>query len=312
MSRLGFLIIFVASFLLSACEKQDDMQVPQFVSRQEGNFILHNGRATLTISPAKGGRVISLKMDTFEFLAQEVKRGDPSSFGSVLWSSPQSEWNWPPLAEHNSKPFSIACDKDKTAIVLTSEIEPKTGYQFVKSYSIGKRPETFLMRYKIVNNSDKAKSVAAIENSRINPAGFAYFPKGDTEPSSGIFYPLEIQNIDGIVWHKFEPSKIRQDHHKVMMDGKEGWLAYSNQQYVFIKRFADISANETPETERQIEIFGHSNRMFGELKHQSALHHLNPGESFTWEVEWEVRALPQEANLQLGSPDLVSAARNRH
>jgi Domain of unknown function (DUF4380) len=312
MSRLGSLLIVFASFLLSACDKQDELQVPQFVSRQEDNFTLHNGRATLTVSPVLAGRVISLKLDAVEFLSLETKRNDSNSFGSVLWSSPQSEWNWPPLAEHNTKPFSVGCNMDKTAIVLTSDIEPKTGYQFVKSYSIGERPETFKMRYKIINHSDKAKDVAAIENTRVNPKGLAFFPEGDTEPSSGIFYPLEIQTIHGIVWHKFEPDKIRQDHHKVMMDGKEGWLAYSRDQYLFVKRFLDSQASEAPETERQIEIFGHSDRTFAELKHQSALHHLKPGESFEWEVEWEVKKLPDGVDIQLGSQDLVDAARARN
>jgi Domain of unknown function (DUF4380) len=313
MSRLGCLLILFA-LLLSACDKpHDKLQIPQFVSRQADNFILNNGRATLTVSPAKGGRVIGLQLDGVEFLATETKRNDPiNSFGSVLWSSPQSEWSWPPLAEHNFNAYSVGCNNDKTAIILTSEIEPKTGYQFVKSYSIGEHPNTFKMRYKIINHSDKTKSVAAIENTRVNPTGLAFFPKGDTEPSSGIFYPLEIQTINGIVWHKFEPSKIRQDHHKVMMDGKEGWLAYSRGQYLFIKRFPDSQPNETPETERQIEIFGHSNRTFAELKHQSALHHLKPGESFEWDVEWEVKKLADNLDVQLGSQDLVDAARAAH
>lgn len=312
MSRLGYLLIIFASFFLSACDKQDELQVPQFVSRQADNFVLHNGRATLTVSPAKGGRVIGLTLDSFEFLATETRGNDQiNSYGSVLWSSPQSEWSWPPLAAHNANPYSIGCDEDNTAIVLTSEVEPKTGYQFVKSYSISERPETFKIVYKIINHSDKAKDVAAVENTRVNPTGLAFFPKGDTEPSSGIFYPLEIQTLNNIVWHQFDPAKIRQDHHKVMMDGKEGWLAYSRGQYLFIKRFPDSPANQSPETERQVEIFGHSDRTFAELKHQSALHHLKPGESFEWEVEWEVKKLADGAEVQLGSQALVDAAKAR-
>jgi len=314
MSRLGYLLIVFASFLLSACDKADDgLQIPQFVSRQQDNFILNNGHATLTVSPAKGGRVLGLTLDGFEFLAIE-KRGNEqiNSYGSVLWSSPQSEWSWPPLPELNTHPYSITCDKDSTAIVLTSEIEPKTGYQFVKSYSIGEHPETFKIAYTIINHSDKTKDVAAVENTRVNPTGMAFFPKGDTEPSSGIFYPLEIKTLNNIVWHQFEPKKILQDHHKVMMDGKEGWLAYTQGQYLFVKRFADTPADQSPETERQIEIFGHSDRTFAELKHQSALHHLKPGESFTWEVEWQVKKLKAGTDTQLGSQDLVDAARARY
>jgi hypothetical protein len=310
MSRLASLIIVIALVLLSACDKQDELQVPQFVSRQADNFVLNNGHATLTVSPAKGGRVVGLTMNGFELLAVEKKGNDQiSSFGSVLWSSPQSEWSWPPLLEHNTKPFSVGCDKDRTAIILTSEIEPKTGYQLVKSYSIGTKAETFAITYKIINHSDKEKWVAAIENTRVLPEGLVFFPKGDTEPSGGIFYPLQIEVLNDIVWHKFEPEKIRQDHHKVMMDGKEGWLAYLRNEYLFVQRFIDVAPDRVPDTEREIEIFGHADRIFAELKHQSALHFLKPGESFEWEVEWQVKKLADEIDLQIGSQDLLNAVR---
>ncbi len=312
MSRLSFSYIFCLLLLLSACNRTDneELEIPKFVSRQGHDFSLHNGFATLTVSPQKGGRVIGLKANDVELLALEPKDAEKvNSYGSVLWSSPQSEWNWPPLASLNTSPYSVGCDSNKTAIVLTSEIEPKTGYQFIKYYSLGDKPETFKMRYKIINHSDQAKDVAVIENTRVNPVGLVFFPKGDTEANSGIFYPLEIQILDGIVWHRFAPEKIGQDHHKLMMDGKEGWLAYQKRSYLLVKRFQDVLANQSPETEREIEIFGHTSRSFAEIKHQSALHYLKPGESFEWEVEWQVKKLPEETNIQFGSTDLLKIAR---
>jgi hypothetical protein len=108
---------------------------------------------------------------------------------------------------------------------------------------------------------------------------------------------------------QFAPEKIGQDHHKLMMDGKEGWLAYQKRSYLLVKHFQDVSANQSPETEREIEIFGHTDRTFAEIKHQSALHNLEPGESFEWEVEWQVKKLPKETNIQFGSAELLKIAR---
>lgn len=312
MSRSSCLYILCPLLLLSACNRSDnqDLVIPKFVSRHEQNFILHNGFATLTVSPQQGGRMISLKADNMEFLALEPNNGDKvNAYGSVVWTSPQSEWNWPPLSQLNSEPYSVGCNKNRTAIVMTSEIEPKTGYQFVKSYSLGEKPETFKMRYQVINHSDKTKDVAAIENTRIDPVGLVFFPKGDTEANSGIFYPLEFQILNGLVWHKFEPEKIRQDHHKIMMDGKEGWLAYAKGSYLLVKHFQDSRANQAPETEREIEIFGHIDRTFAEIKHQSALHNLKPGESFEWEVEWQVKKLPDGVEVQAGNTSLPKIAR---
>lgn len=309
----SFFLLIICAVCLPACDKsgKDSLQVPQFVTQKQGSFVLTNGAASLTVSSERGGRVISLKLDGFEFLATETQiNNQPNGYGSVLWSSPQSEWSWPPLPELNNQPYTVACDSTHTAIVLSSQIEPKTGYQFVKSYSLGNRPQTFKIRYKIINHSQQAKDVAAIENTRVKPQGITYFPKGDTEPNSGIFYPLQVEILDGIVWHQFEPENIRQDHHKVMMDGKEGWLAYVKGQYLMVQRFEDSPADKAPDSEREIEIFGHMGRTFAELKHQSALHHLEPGESFEWEVEWQVKKLSSDQKVAVGSEDLIKAARN--
>lgn len=307
-----FFLLCLSVILVSGCDRSDhrDLQVPQFVSRHQDNFVLTNGQASMTVSPARGGRVMSLKYDQFEFLATETKiNNQPNAYGTVLWSSPQTEWSWPPLPELDHQAYTVSCDHDKTAIVLSSSIEPKTGYQFVKSYMLGDKPQTFKIRYKIINHSKQTKAVAAIENTRIRPDGLAFFPIGDTEPSSGLFYPLDVQVTDSVLWHKFAPEKIRQDNHKVMADGREGWLAYSKGQYLFVQRFADSPADKAPETEREVEIFGHSDRTFAELKHQSALHQLAPGESFEYEVEWQVKKLPAEVESVIGNQQLVEAAR---
>ena len=59
-------------------------------------FTLKNGDVSMTINADKGGKILSLKYQDKEVLSQSRW---PESFGSTFWTSPQKEWNWPPVPE---------------------------------------------------------------------------------------------------------------------------------------------------------------------------------------------------------------------
>ena len=52
------------------------------------------GDVTMTINPEKGAKIMSLKYQDQEVISQLRW---PESFGSTFWTSPQKEWNWPPV-----------------------------------------------------------------------------------------------------------------------------------------------------------------------------------------------------------------------
>ena len=54
------------------------------------------GDVTMTISPEKGAKILSLQYKGQEVISQLTA---PESFGSTFWTSPQKEWNWPPVRE---------------------------------------------------------------------------------------------------------------------------------------------------------------------------------------------------------------------
>jgi hypothetical protein len=93
-------------------------------------------------------------------------------------------------------------------------------------------------------------------------------------------------------WYHYDGLKIRNDHHKGMQDGSEGWVAYANKGYVLVKEFADNPPSLFAEDEREIEIFAHMDHTFIEMKQQSAAVDLAPGEHFEWEVLWRAAELP--------------------
>ena len=63
-----------------------------------------------------GLKILFIGIITEEVLSQTRM---PNSFGSTFWTSPQSEWNWPPVPEYDSKPFDVQAT-DAT-LLLTGE-----------------------------------------------------------------------------------------------------------------------------------------------------------------------------------------------
>ncbi len=306
--RLFLVLLLGLVQCFAGCGPQEQAlsrDLPNFVSRDGENLVINQGHIHMRVTPQIAARILSLKVDSHEIMYQTQldKIGD---WGTVLWSSPQSEWNWPPLVTLDSAPYNF--DSAADHLDFTSGIDGKTGYQVSKRYALA-GANAIAITYKIYNHSKQTKQVGAIEVSRYPAAGEVFFPQGDTQPLSGIFYPLDIQINNGLVWFPYDAKKIRDDHHKVMMDGREGWVAYRNQGYLVIKQFEDLPPEAVATGEREIEIFAHVDHTFIEVKQQGAAEKLAPGEFLTWTVIWRVLKLPEELRGQVAPDKLANFVR---
>ena len=82
----------------------------------EGRYLLSCGHVEMEIDAAKGGKILSLKYDDREMLSQLRW---PESFGSTFWTSPQKEWNWPPVKEFDKMPYMV--EQEVGTLSMTSE-----------------------------------------------------------------------------------------------------------------------------------------------------------------------------------------------
>ena len=293
MSKRYSLIAFLAmSMALFGCGKSQQVeQLPIFCKQDGSHLYIKQGKLQMEIMPKIGARVSSLKYDGHELLVTIADIDKITDWGTVFWSSPQSEWSWPPIDTLDSKPYTLSTGDDR--LVLTSGVDKKTGYQFTKTY-MPSGDDRIAVTYRITNHSDHEKNVAPLEVTRLPPSGSLFYPRGDTDPISGIFYPLDVQNIDELTWYDYDAKKIRTDHHKVMQDGKEGWVAYTDKGYLLVKEFADNPPAAIATGEREIELFTHVEHIFIEMKQQGASVALAPGEHLEWTVIWHVKKLPDD------------------
>ena len=249
------------------------------VSAQEGGdqvFTLKNGNLTMTINPDKGGKILSLKYQDQEVLSQSRW---PESFGSTFWTSPQKEWNWPPVPEFDKQPYTIQ-KKEDTRLSITSPISQRLGLSVGKDFQTDKNDGAFVITYSIKNEDKEPRRVAPWEITRVpNADGQILFEAVDSIWPAGL---ISFEQANGAVWYKTDEAP---QNRKVNADAR-GWLAYAADGLLLVKRFQDLKNNEPAPGEAEVQVYINRGKSYIELESQGAYTLLQPGESLQWTVRW--------------------------
>ena len=231
---------------------------------------------TLVVDAAHGGKILSFKYKDAEILNQGRR---PNSFGSTFWTSPQAQWNWPPVAEYDTKPF--AAELKDNALFLTGEKSERFGYRIRKKIHVCPHDGAMVLTYTIVNESAETRQVAPWEISRVANGGVLYFQADKVEPANNMA-GLPFTFKDGIAWYEMDEA---QENRKINADG-EGWLAFNNGEVIFIKKFQNLKEGEAAPAEAEIQVYANPGKTFVEVEEQGPYTTLQPGESVDWMVRW--------------------------
>lgn len=249
------------------------------VSAQEGGdqvFTLKNGNITMTINPDKGGKILSLKYQDQEVLSQSRW---PESFGSTFWTSPQKEWNWPPVPEFDKQPYTIQ-KKEADRLMITSPVSQRLRLRVGKDFQTDKTDGAFVITYSIKNEDKEPRRVAPWEITRVpNADGQILFEAVDSIWPAGL---ISFEQANGAVWYKTDEAP---QNRKVNADAR-GWLAYAADGLLLVKRFQDLKNNEPAPGEAEVQVYVNRGKSYIELESQGAYTLLQPGESLQWTVRW--------------------------
>jgi hypothetical protein len=291
-------------FLLISLQSKAEAQLQDsLVIMCNGTYSISSGNSNMAIDPAGGGRVVSFKLNDYEFLTG--KDIHEKNYGSTFWSSPQSYWNWPPPPVLDMKPYTAV--NDGNIIKVTSEKDPVTGFQFVKEFSNSKSNRMNLT-YSIVNISKEIKNAAPWEVSRVNKEGLFFFPMGQGSIGKKSFEEARTEIIDGIAWYKDEKEKP-ENHQLSIADGSEGWMAYAIDGKLFIKKFPDIKPDMFAPGEAEISFYISPEADYIEIEVQGKYETIQPGERTTWKIEWIGMDIPPNIEVKKGSKELVKFVR---
>ncbi|MBR5697426.1 MAG: DUF4380 domain-containing protein [Prevotella sp.] len=270
-------VALLAGAFLSASANDDDL------------FVLHNGNATMTIDTAKGGKIMSLKYQDNEVLSQSRW---PESFGSTFWTSPQKEWNWPPVPEFDKMPYTVE-SRDDARLVIRSQKSERLGFSIGKDFSSDTADGAFVVTYSIKNESSETRSVAPWEITRVpNGEGIIFFEAVDDKVwPEGL---MSFHSTSGVMWYLTDEAA---QNRKVNADGR-GWLGYFANNMVLVKKFQDLKADEPAPDEAEVQVYVNRGKTYIELESQGPYTLLQPGEQLTWTVRWYLRPVEGGNDLQ--------------
>lgn len=255
-----------------------------------GLYSLQCGHVKMEINAAKGGKILSLKYDDREMLSQLRW---PEAFGSTFWTSPQKEWNWPPVKEFDKNPYTVT--QDGGTLKMTSEVSERLKCRVGKTFTTDEKDGAIVVTYTITNEGSEPRKVAPWEITRVeNEGGVIFFDA----PVDGI-WPAGLMDFKaqyGLAWYQTDE---RNENRKVNADGK-GWLAYCSRGLLLVKRFDDLMPEQPAPDEAEVQVYVNRGKAHIELESQGAYQLLQPKESLSWTVRWylmpyEGEAVPSEA-----------------
>ncbi len=254
-------------------------------ANQTDEVTLESGNNSMTINVSKGGKILSFKHRDQEVLSQSRW---PESFGSTFWTSPQKEWNWPPVPEFDKQPYTIV-KQENDQLTICSHVSERLGFSITKNFKALPKQEGFLVTYTIKNESQQTRSVAPWEITRVtNSDGLIFFEAENNQIwPSGL---MDFKPENGGMWYQTDEAK---ENRKVNADGK-GWLAYCADNLLLVKQFNDLKSGQAAPGEAEVQVYVNRGKTYIELESQGAYTELLPGASFSWSVHWYLQPIDKQ------------------
>ena len=261
--------------LLAMIYSQQAIAGEPIIKNSDAKYSIQMNDLTMTID-SKGGKILSFKYKDAEVISQ-IRF--PEAFGSTFWTSPQKEWNWPPVPEYDKQPYTV--EVKGASLVMKSNVSPRLKYSITKEFLPDAKDNAIIINYTITNESDETRKVAPWEVTRVqNGDGLIFFDADvNNITPAGL---MDFKEEYGAAW--YQPDVTNQNR-KINADGK-GWLAYATNGLLLVKKFQDLEPSQPAPNEAEIQVYVNRGKAHIELESQGAYTTLEPGKSLTWTVRW--------------------------
>ena len=270
-------------------------------------YVLSVQDLSMTVDAGHGGKILSFKLGEQEVLAQNPAAApqpaqpgegqprrrffNPNSYGSTFWTSPQAEWNWPPVPEYDNLPYTAeikdgpvkVADVTIPALFLQGQVS-KYGYRVCKAFTVDPSDLAFVITYSIVNESGETRKIAPWQISRVPNGGFLEF---DAKPEG--VTPADLMKVTFAEGQATLEVDVADQNRKINVDGK-GWLNFRDKGLVLTQRFPDITQDAAAPGEAEIQVYIDARKSFVEIEAQGPYTELKPGEKLDWTVRWYLAA----------------------
>jgi hypothetical protein len=260
------------------------------MTESDNPLSIESGDLTFEITPALAARVTRMAHRNRELLVGQNTH--PDNWGATYWTSPQSDWGWPPVAEVDSKPYEHKAVGQGWELTSSLARIGDRVFRIVKRFSPGPQPQSIDACYSIVNCGNTAFSMASWEIARVFPGGITFFPTGRAELSPiEPHHFLETRKLQGytIFDHRaFVPGKSLKLH----ADGERGFLAHITSEHLILKLFWDTLPEQQAPGEGECEIFAQFDGSYVEIEVQGSYARIEPGARHDFSLRTVVVPLP--------------------
>ena len=303
----------LAALALSGCDssggdKKDVTDVGSNLVVPEADGLVYtftSGDTVFAVDADKGGRIVTFSLAGRNAVTAPKSQGD-INWGSTFWTSPQSDWNWPPPSEIDSDTYTASLDGG--TLTLTSDTSSKLDVAVTKKFSMDRATGNVTIEYGVINKGSEARSLAPWEITRVAAGGLTFFPMGEGSPTKGQQDLLNLQVSDGVAWFAYDAASIPREQ-KVFADGHEGWIAHSNDGLLLVKAFADMSPSQAAPGEAEISLYTDTAHTYIEVENEGPYQELAAQASLSYTTHWFLRKLDASVPVQVGSADLLSTVR---
>jgi len=264
---------------------------------RDGRYALELDDVYFEVDPSAGGRVTSYRIGGVDVLSGSDV--DPDNYGSTFWTSPQSDWGWPPPSELDRAPYAIASDGD--TLTLIGPRCDSLGIRVTKQFSVDRIKGAIVLKYAIHNESQTPRRYAPWEVTRVRSRGLTFFPTNAR--SSG---PLRVERLGPAAWFAHNPDVLTATGEKALAHSHPGILAHAAQRYLYVKSFANVAPELRAPGEGEVEIY--ANNRYVEAEVQGPYATIEPGASTSWSVAWYLRRLPHHIVAFPGNAELLAFA----
>jgi len=272
-----YVILFAGVFMATICSyaQKDSIGTPQPLPKK---LELKSDQLTFIVEPAVGGRIASLQFVGIELLSQ-TRDNDNLQWGSTVWPSPQSDWNWPPPEKMDQWPYKVISASDKL-IVLESAVDAYQGLKVSKRFELVE-DDAIDITYAFLNRAEDTVQVGIWENTRIPYAGTVRWttPENDTMTYQGLTKKGKTSHLE---------LKGHEKPYKFFIRSEGGWLAYYYQDVIFSKKFPVIKSERIAPDQAQIEVYIDPEKGFAELEEHGPYVQIAPGAQTRFKVKWKL------------------------
>jgi hypothetical protein len=279
-------------------------------------YKLSNGQAEVVVTTDIGPRVMRYALSGGEnilgelpgSMAEKDKNTWQSWGGHRLWIAPEGR---PKSYGPDNSP--IAHTVSGSTIHLEQPVEPGTHIQKAIDVTLDATGSGVTLRHTLTNRGTKPFELAPWALTVMNPGGTAIIPQEPYQSHDTALLPARPI----VLWHytdladsrfKIGPKFLRlstdagkEPPQKIGAGNKQGWVAYSRNGLLFLKKAAYQEGKPYPDFGCNFEVYTAGN--FMEVESLGSLSTLAPGQSATHTEQWtlarDVRIGPGDAESQI-------------